>query len=75
MCKETDINPNPPSPGPTGYAPDPDSELTAWWEAQAADAWRAASCEPRHRCPPDMPPCPECQEREDEEAWLDYDNA
>lgn len=50
---------------------DADDELTAWQEIQAMDAvLRAREERHNHRCPADMPPCPECQAREEElDAW------
>ena len=54
---------------------DPDDELTAWYEVQAAGAHkRWLEEQERHRCPLDMPPCPECQAREEEEDSLEYDS-
>jgi hypothetical protein len=49
---------------------DPDDELVAHQLANAEDfaADEFARAE-RHRCPIDMPPCPECQERDDEESF------
>lgn len=45
---------------------DPDDELTAWHEMQE-------SHEPvRHRCPPDMPPCPQCEELIEEEQFKEF---
>jgi hypothetical protein len=47
---------------------DADDELTAWQEVQAMDAvllQREKNL--NHRCPPDMPPCPECQQKDDDE--------
>jgi hypothetical protein len=41
---------------------DTDAELQAWQEVQAMD-WHAIRREEeaRHRCPSDVPPCPDCQ--------------
>lgn len=51
-----------------------DDELDARWDVLANDIIQAGIVEERsHRCPPDMPPCPDCQaveEAEDEkEFW------
>lgn len=52
---------------------DPDAELTAWYEVQAADAHQAyLDEEANHRCPADMPPCPNCQAKEEVEDEREF---
>ena len=54
-------------------APDTDGELDGWHEVQAEafGRWKAEE-DARHRCTPSMPPCPECQERDDYECERDH---
>lgn len=48
---------------------DPDSELDAWYLANAEAFGRRSTEEAaHHRCQPDMPPCPNCQELYDRES-------
>jgi hypothetical protein len=52
---------------------DADDELTAWHEAQGVPALFVP--EPHmlhHSCPADSSPCPECQERQEEEDFREY---
>lgn len=52
---------------------DVDSELQAWQEVNAeADGLLQRSKNERHRCPMDMPPCPECEARYEEEDDREY---
>jgi hypothetical protein len=48
---------------------DPDDELRAWYEIQAEIAAKHAEDDLSHRCPSDMPPCPECEELYDAETY------
>jgi len=47
---------------------DADDELRAWQEIQAEDAYEEFQNKSYHRCPSDIPPCPECQELDDIEC-------
>jgi len=48
---------------------DADDELVAWQLANAeADGKLAIEKNRHHRCPPDMPPCPDCQQIDDDES-------
>lgn len=52
-----------------------DEELDAWHLANAEAAGRRqAAEEAAHRCPPDMPPCPVCQARQEAEDEREYGN-
>lgn len=52
---------------------DVDAELQAWHEAQGTPVLYQPEPHLRHhRCPVDMPPCPECQEAEEEEDFREY---
>lgn len=50
---------------------DPDAERDAYHEAWAADM-AVREAEERHKCPPDMPPCPECQAIEEAEDEREF---
>jgi hypothetical protein len=50
---------------------DVDAELDAWWDGQAVEAANYAASNP-HRCPMDMPPCPDCQAIQEEEDEREY---
>ncbi len=55
------------------WAVDPDAQLDAWHEVQGAALHAADLREQKtHRCPSDMPPCPECEERFAQEDWREY---
>ena len=51
---------------------DIDAEYQAWAEARLEEQYALyyewLKKEEAHRCPPDMPPCPTCQEREAQES-------
>ena len=49
---------------------DSDDELRIWHEVQAESAMKLMEHDLHHRCSPDMPPCPECQELYDREDEL-----
>lgn len=52
---------------------DTDTELEMWWDVQAVQAARERSEEQRtHRCPPDMPPCPDCQAIDEDEDEVEF---
>lgn len=54
---------------------DPDAELDAWWDAQVVAAMKARDHEQKHhRCPSNMPPCPDCQAKEEEEHDKEYES-
>jgi len=58
------------------WCSDPDAQLDAWYEVQGADAHAEYLREQRtHRCPSDMPPCPECEARTEEEIWREFGNS
>lgn len=48
---------------------DVDAELSAWHEAQGPGALTTPKV---HRCPPDMPPCPNCEAIIEEEDWNEF---
>lgn len=49
--------------------PDADDELTTWQEVQAMDhSALQAERDERHRCAADSPPCPDCQELDDQDV-------
>ena len=55
---------------------DVDAELDAWHDVQAVAAIKAHREESvRHRCPPDMPPCPECEERYARQDYIEFGDA
>lgn len=47
---------------------DVDAERDAWHDVQA-DTMRREELTTYHRCPIDMPPCPDCQELDDDESF------
>ncbi len=47
-----------------------DDELDVWWDVQACVAMKREE-EDNHRCPPDMPPCHDCEARQEEEDERD----
>ena len=50
-----------------------DDQMDAFWDVQAVTAMREIAEEARtHRCPPDMPPCPACEDREEEECYREF---
>lgn len=49
---------------------DSDDELRIWHEVQAESAIKLMEDNLYHRCPPYMPPCPNCQELYDIEDEL-----
>jgi hypothetical protein len=55
---------------------DADAELQAQQEARGEELHReyllGVGHFAPHRCPPDMPPCPECQAAEEHEDWLEF---
>lgn len=52
---------------------DPDDELQAWQIANAeADGRIADEANLHHRCPPDMPPCPNCQALIEREDFIEF---
>lgn len=52
---------------------DADEALVAWQMVQAEAAGREMERrEEAHRCPPDMPPCPRCQQFNDEEDEREF---
>lgn len=67
------------SPSPSAPEIDPDAARDEWHDVQAHDRHLAWQCEQQqlaaHRCPPDMPPCPACQQREDEEDFREYEES
>jgi hypothetical protein len=46
---------------------DPDAELTAWQEAQIPTPDEQELRGLAHRCPIDVAPCPECQQKDDDD--------
>jgi len=53
--------------------PDVDSQMDAWWDVQVSDMLKRDAQEAvTHRCPPFMPPCPDCQDRYDREDFLEF---
>lgn len=46
---------------------DADNELDVWWDSNTT-GFRRWVDQP-HRCPPDMPPCPECEVLIEEEEY------
>lgn len=53
---------------------DADTDLDAYYENLGHDYF-AGRFEKPHRCPPDMPPCPDCQATEEEEDSKEYGDA
>ena len=52
-----------------------DDQMDAYWDVQAVTAIKEALEEERnHRCQPDMPPCPDCQARQEAEDDREYVN-
>lgn len=49
-----------------------DDQLDQWYDVQAVAAMMELAGRPRHRCPPDMPPCPDCQAIEEEEDEREF---
>ncbi len=48
---------------------DPDTDLDAWHDGQQPGL---LTVDPGHECPADMPPCPECEARIEEQEWNEF---
>ena len=51
---------------------DVDAELDAWHDANYGSGYVPDPRAVNHRCPSDMPPCPDCQALEEEEDDREY---
>jgi hypothetical protein len=45
-----------------------DDEMDQWWDANYGTGFVPDPRDVHHVCPPDSPPCPDCQARQEEEG-------